>query len=149
MNKAHLHLMLNHFPLAGLFFGIAILLYAVIKKDKKLNHTAYLIFIFCMIMGKATMMTGEGAEHIVEELGISHKMIHIHEEKAEWFMKIMYLLGFSSIFGLYFSIKRSLISKFISYFVLIFACIASYYAKSVGTSGGEIRHTEIRTEAVR
>lgn len=144
MNQAHLHMLFNHFPIIGLFFGIGILTYGIIKKQTILINTAYVIFIICMIMGKATMMTGEGAEDIVEELGISHKIIHEHEELAEGFMKILYGLGLFSIVGLVLNKRKHPKTIYITYIVLVLSIIAAFLSKSVGTSGGEIRHTEIR-----
>ena len=144
MNDAHLHMVVNHFPIIGLFFGIGILAFGIIKKQTILINTAYVIFIFCMIMAKATMMTGEGAEEIVEELGISHDIIHEHEELAETFMKILYGLGILSILGLIANLKKHSKAAIISYVVLVLAIGSAVLSKSVGTSGGEIRHTEIR-----
>ncbi len=147
MNDAHLHMVFNHFPIIGLFFGIGILAYGVFKKQPLLVNTAYVIFIFCMIMAKATMMTGEGAEEIVEKLGISHDIIHEHEEIAETFMKVLYGLGLLSILGLVAHAKKYTKASIISYLVLILAVGSAVLSKSVGTSGGEIRHTEIRENA--
>ncbi|WP_445716412.1 hypothetical protein [Flavobacterium sp.] len=147
MNQAHLHMVFNHFPIIGLFFGIGILAYGIIKKQTILVNTAYVIFIVCMIMGKATMMTGEGAEEIVEELGISHDIIHEHEEIAETFMKVLYGLGILSIFGLVVNLKKHAKASIFSYVVLILAIGSAVLSKNVGTSGGEIRHTEIRENA--
>ena len=147
MNQAHLHMVFNHFPIIGLFFGIGILAYGIIKKQTILVNTAYVIFIVCMIMAKATMMTGEGAEEIVEELGISHEIIHEHEEIAETFMKVLYVLGILSILGLVANLKKHSKSAIVSYVVLVLAIGAAVLSKSVGTSGGEIRHTEIRENA--
>ena len=144
MNDAHLHMVFNHFPIIGLFFGTAILLYGIIKKQTILINTAYVMFIFCMVMAKATMMTGEGAEEIVEELGISHDIIHEHEELAETFMKVLYGLGILSILGLVANVKKHTKASIVSYVVLILAIGSAVLSKSVGTSGGEIRHTEIR-----
>ena len=144
MNDAHLHMVFNHFPIIGLFFGIGILAFGIIKKQTILVNTAYVIFIFCMIMAKATMMTGEGAEEIVEELGISHDIIHEHEELAETFMKVLYGLGILSILGLVVNLKKHSKSAIVSYVVLVLAISSAVLSKSVGTSGGEIRHTEIR-----
>lgn len=144
MNDAHLHMVFNHFPIIGLFFGIGILAYGIFKKQTILVNTAYVIFIFCMIMSKATMMTGEGAEEIVEELGISHDIIHEHEEVAETFMKVLYGLGILSILGLVANFKKHSRAAIVSYVVLISAIGSAVLSKSVGTSGGEIRHTEIR-----
>ena len=144
MNDAHLHMVFNHFPIIGLFFGIGILAYGIIKKQTILVNTAYVMFIVCTIMAKATMMTGEGAEEIVEELGISHDIIHEHEELAETFMKVLYGLGILSILGLVANLKKHSKSAIVSYVVLVLAIGSAVLSKSVGTSGGEIRHTEIR-----
>lgn len=144
MNQAHLHMVFNHFPIIGLFFGIGILAFGIIKKQTILVNTAYVIFIFCMIMAKATMMTGEGAEEIVEELGVSHEIIHEHEEIAETFMKVLYGLGILSILGLVVNLKKHSKAAIVSYVVLVLAIGSAILSKNVGTSGGEIRHTEIR-----
>lgn len=147
MNQAHLHMVFNHFPIIGLFFGIGILAIGIFKKHTILVNTAYVMFIFCMIMAKATMMTGEGAEEIVEEIGISHDIIHNHEEVAETFMKVLYVLGILSILGLVANFKKHAKASIVSYVVLVLAIGAAVLSKSVGTSGGEIRHTEIRENA--
>ena len=144
MNQAHLHMVFNHFPIIGLFFGIGILAFGIIKKQTILVNTAYVIFIFCMIMAKATMMTREGTEEIVEELGISHDIIHDHEELAETFMKVLYGLGILSILGLVVNLKKHSKAAIVSYVVLVLAIGSAILSKNVGTSGGEIRHTEIR-----
>ena len=144
MNDAHLHMLVNHFPIIGLFFGIGILLFGIIKKNPLLIDTAYIIFVFCMIMGKVSMFTGEKSEDIVENLGISHDLIHNHEELAESFMKIFYLLGLASFLGLYANYKKHSKSLLVAYLVITIAIVTVIMSKSVGTSGGEIRHTEIR-----
>jgi uncharacterized membrane protein len=143
MNDAHLHLLINHFPIVGLFFGIGILIFGILKKSPLLINTAYVIFLFCTIMGKASMFTGEKAEEIVENIGVTHEIIHEHEEHAESFMKILYLLGIASIIGLYVNFKRHPKALIMSYLVLVICLVALIMSKSVGTSGGEIMHKEI------
>lgn len=88
MNDIHFHLLVNHFPIIGLFFGFFILLFGILKKNPTLKSTAYIIFIFCMIMGKISMMSGSKAEPMTENIKeIIHEDIHIHAEKASIFMK--------------------------------------------------------------
>lgn len=147
MNDAHLHMIVNHFPIIGLFFGIAILVFGIFKKNPLVLNIAYVIFIFCMIMGQISMFTGENAEDVVENLGISHDLIHEHEELAEAFMKVMYFLGLASILGLFANSKKHSKASVLSYLILIISVVAVLLSKSVGTSGGEIRHTEIRSDA--
>lgn len=149
MNDAHLHLLVNHFPIVGLFIGFLILLFGIIKNNATLKSTAYIIFIFCMIMGKISMMTGDKAEHSVEEMaGFSRDYIHEHEEAAELFMKPLYILGFVSILGLASLAKKRNNEKFVSICAILIATICLFLSKNVGTTGGEIRHTEIRENSV-
>lgn len=143
MNDAHLHLLINHFPIVGTIFGFGILLTGIIIKNKSIQNTAYIIFIICMIFGKASMFTGEKAENIVENLGISKSVIHEHEEQAETYMKMAYALGVISIISLLANIRNHPKSKLFSFLTLTLAVVTIILSKSVGTSGGEIRHTEI------
>ena len=145
MNDAHLHLLVNHFPIVGLFIGFLILLFGIIKSNATLKSTAYIIFIFCMIMGKISMMTGDKAEQFTEKYTeIYHRHIHTHEEAAELFMKPLYILGLVSIFGLVALSKKRENEKFFSICAILISAICLFLSKNVGTSGGEIRHTEIR-----
>ncbi len=143
MNDAHLHLLINHFPIIGTVFGFGILVAGIISKNKSIQNTAYIIFIICMILGKVSMFTGDKAEDIVENLGISHDLIHEHEEQAETYMKMAYALGVISIISLLANIRNHPKSKLFSFLTLTLAIVTIILSKSVGTSGGEIRHTEI------
>lgn len=148
MNEAHLHLLVNHFPIIGLFFGFFILLFGIIKRNETLKKAAFIIFIFCTVMGKISMMTGDKAEHRVEDMtGFSHDYIHEHEEAAEFFMKPLYVLGLVSIFGLFSIAKKRSSEKIVSICAVLIAAICLFLSKNVGTSGGEIRHTEIREKS--
>lgn len=95
------------------------------------------------------MNTGEGTEKIVENLpNISYQLIHEHEEKAETFALFTYINAALSVIGLFFTIKKNLAAKTISFLVLILAAITIFFSKNVGTTGGKIRHTEIRSDFV-
>lgn len=145
MNEAHIHMLVNHFPIIGLFFGLGVLLFGVVKKNLTLKSTAYVMLIICVIFGQLAMMTGDKAEHFVEDLpGFTHKIVHEHEEAAEAFMIPMYILGLVSIVGLYAQSKKLSFEKWISYLALVLGVVCIFLSKNAGTTGGEIRHTEIR-----
>jgi hypothetical protein len=94
------------------------------------------------------MGTGEGAEELVEDLpNIGKQIIHEHEEIAEKFAIIMYATGLLALLSLYTSITSHRLAKSISFITLALALLAAVFAKSVGTTGGEIRHTEIRANS--
>ena len=146
MNDAHLHLLVNHFPIIGTIFGLGILISGMLFKNNSIKNTAYVLFIVAAIFSAFSMGTGEGAEELVEDLpNIGKQIIHEHEEIAEKFAILMYATGLFGFLSLYTSIKNHKLAKTLSFITLVFALFAAVFAKSVGTTGGEIRHTEIRT----
>jgi uncharacterized membrane protein len=145
MNDAHLHLVVNHFPIIGTTLALGILVVGLFLKNNSVKNTAYALFIIAAVFAFISMQTGEGAEEMVEDFPtIGKAIIHEHEELAEKLAIIIYLLGAISILGLVLNIKNHSKAKFISIVAVIIAIPAVYLATLVGTSGGEIRHTEIR-----
>jgi uncharacterized membrane protein len=149
MNDAHLHMVVNHFPIIGTIFGLGILIAGIVLKNKSIQNTAYVLFVIAAVFGFFSMSTGEGAEEMVEDFpGIGKAIIHEHEEIAEKLAIVLYLLSGISILGLILNMQRHSKAKFISFVAVVVAVLGVYLATLVGTSGGEIRHTEIREESV-
>ena len=149
MNDAHLHLIVNHFPIIGTIFGIGILIAGLALKNNALKNTAYILFIVAAIFALLSVNTGEGAEELVEDMpNIGHDIIHEHEELAEKLALLLYATGIFSLLSIYTSSKNHKFAKIASYITLVLAVGAAVLSASVATSGGEIRHTEIRDNAV-
>ena len=145
MNDAHLHMVVNHFPIIGTIFGLGILITGMFTKNNTLKNTAYVLFAVAAIFAALSMYTSEGAEELVEDMpNIGHQIIHEHEEIAEKFAIIMYATGFFALLSLFASYKKHKLANIASYITLVLALVAGVLTKSVGTTGGEIRHTEIR-----
>ena len=148
MNDAHLHLVVNHFPIIGTILALGVLIAGFFLKNSSVKNTAYGLFIVSAIFAALSMSTGEGAEEMVEDMpNIGKRIIHMHEEIAEKLAIVLYLLGGISVLGIILNLKNHAKAKFISIVVLIVAIGAVYLAQLVGTTGGEIRHTEIRTDS--
>ena len=149
MNDAHLHMVVNHFPIIGTIFGLGILVTGMILKNNSVKNTAYILFAVAAIFAEFSMGTGEGAEELVEDMpNIGHQIIHEHEEIAEKFAVILYVTGFFGLVSLFTSYKKYRFATLFSFITLALAIVAGVLTKSVGTSGGEIRHTEIRTNII-
>ncbi|MEY2923857.1 MAG: hypothetical protein RLZZ337_397 [Bacteroidota bacterium] len=147
MNEAHFHLTVNHFPIIGLTIGILVLITGLTIKNATVKRTAFGILIFAALTAIPSMLSGEGAEEIVEEYAnVNHDTIHEHEEQAEIFIKIIIGLGLISIVSLWADIKQKAYAKQLYYVILILSLITFYFGKTVGSSGGEIRHPEISVE---
>jgi uncharacterized membrane protein len=148
MTDAHLHLVVNHFPIIGTIFGFGILLAGLVLKNNTVKNVSYVLFIVAAIFAAFSMGTGEGAEEAVEEMpNIGKQIIHEHEEIAEKLALVLYVLGVVSLLGLYTNFKNHTKAKLISYLALVIAAIGVFLAQQVGTTGGEVRHTEIRKNA--
>lgn len=148
MNDAHLHMVVNHFPIIGIILGFGVLIAEIIFKNDSVKNTAYCLFIVGVIFAFASMSTGEGAEEIVEDMpSVGKQIIHEHEEMAEKLALVLYVLGVVSVIGLYANIKKHAQAKLISFLALAIAAIGIFFGKQTGTTGGEVRHTEIRANA--
>ncbi len=145
MNDAHLHLVFNHFPIIVPIVGLLILIIGFFIDSDVVKRTALGVFILGALLTFPTMYTGEGAEEIAEKLpDVTKQLIHEHEEKAETLAIINYSLGLISLLGYWAYWKQKSFANYISIAVLIIALSGLYFGKMTGTSGGEIRHTEIR-----
>jgi len=150
MNDAHLHLVVNHFPIIGTILGLGILITGIILKNNSVKNTAYVLFIVAAIFAAFSMGTGEGAEEMVEDMpSVGKQIIHEHEEMAEKLAIVLYVLGVISLAGLYLSFKKHAKAKLVSYLAVIIGVVAVFFAQQTGTTGGEVRHTEIRPNAIQ
>lgn len=149
MNDAHLHLLVNHFPIIGTLLGLGVLMAGMITKNDAVKNTAYVLFVVGALFTLASMTTGDGAEKLVEDMpDIGHEIIHEHEEMSENFAVVMYVLGLISLLGIYFNRKNHDKAKLVTVITLIIAFVGVIFSILVGISGGEIRHTEIRTDSM-
>ncbi|MGK4567973.1 DUF2231 domain-containing protein [Flavobacterium sp. 3HN19-14] len=147
MTDAHLHIAINHFPIVGIFFGFGILIAGLFRRNLAIKQTAYIVFIISAITAFTSMATGEGAEEMVEHMpDITKHIIHEHEEIAEKLALVLYVIGALSIAGLFLKRQDSKAAKFVAYSAMVLSAIGLWLALASGTSGGEIRHTEIRTD---
>ncbi len=148
MNDAHYHLIVNHLPIVGLLIGILVLIAGLVFNKAEVKLTALGIFIFSAITSIAAFYTGEGAEEVVENLeGISETLIHTHEEYAETFYTLSLILGGLSLLTFILELKKMKFTKYLMILCLLIALVDGVLATYVGSSGGEIRHSEIRNDA--
>ncbi|MDO9038332.1 MAG: hypothetical protein Q7U59_08305 [Lutibacter sp.] len=147
MNEAHFHLVVNHLPIVGILIGLLVLVTGFILKKSEVKVTALGIFVFSALASVAAFYSGEGAEEIVENIpGISETLINQHEEAAELFFTVFLILGGISLITMFLEIKKNRFAKIGFILVILGSLAAGVLAKNVGTTGGEIRHTEIRND---
>jgi uncharacterized membrane protein len=145
MNQAHVHLVLNHLPIIFPIVGLLVIIAGMFLRSEIVKRVAYSIFIIGALSAIAAFVTGEGAEDVVEKIqGVSEQFIKAHEEIAETFAVFSYLLGAISLVAFWANWKQKSFSNGLCIGTIGLCIVVLLYAQKTGTTGGEIRHTEIR-----
>lgn len=143
-NWAHTHLLLNHFPIVGAFFGLLLLLYAMFKRSDDLKRASYWTFVIIALIAIAVYYSGTQASAVVSGLpGVRGEIIHEHREVANWSLIAIEILGALSLVGLLFLRSKRAINSFVA-IILLVAIAATGLVSWAGLQGGIIRHTEVR-----
>lgn len=148
MEPVHLHLLTNHVPVIGAFFGALVLIFGMVRKSPPTLTAAYWIFLLSAALGLVAYFSGEGAEHAVENLpGVTDKLIETHEDIGKFTLIGLILLGAISLFGLIRSKNHYDRIKSIALVALVIALASFGIGAYTAYTGGLIRHTEIRSGA--
>jgi uncharacterized membrane protein len=147
MDLAHLHLILNHFPILGILFGLALLSVGIVKKNNFVIKLAQIFFIAIIVITVPAYLTGDGAGEIVKKFpDISEKVIDAHEDLAFIAFLLALLLGALSAVNLYFFRNNEVRFNLISKIVCILSVIVFGFMIFVGKTGGLIHHPELSSE---
>ncbi len=144
MNNAHLHLLVNHVAIFGVFFGLSALTWSMVRKNADLRIAAVILFLISGLFAWIATETGEGAEDVVEKLpGIMESLIEEHEEAAEVAYIFTIILAVSSLLMEGVARFKNQWLKF-QIIILILALTTTGLLAYTALLGGQIRHTEIR-----
>ncbi len=146
MSAEHLHLLLNHGPIFAVAFALPLLLYGVIRRNSTVSKVALLGFVAAAVLAIPVYLSGEEAEHAVEELpGVSHDYIEEHEEAAELTLWLVSGLGLASAVVLFLSRKKPQMSNGLLAVVLLASIGVFISIAYTNNLGGKIRHSELRS----
>lgn len=149
MNAAHIHLIVNHFPIILPIMAILLLIWGMIAKSWDIQKSGLLLLILAGIASFVAMQSGEGAEHIVRKMaGIDKNYIHDHEEWAEKFALLNYINALLSIIAWWAFHNGRPFAPMMRICILIITLVGLWLGVETGNSGGDIRHTEIRSGAI-
>jgi beta-lactamase regulating signal transducer with metallopeptidase domain len=147
MNTAHWHLLFNHFPIIGNIIGLFLLALGFLLKNEIVRRCAYAVFILTGLLCIPAYLTGEPAEEVAENLaGVSHQIIHKHEDAAAFGFLASGITAISALIALFASLRNKTWKGMLGILTLLAAVGTAIIMYNVGNSGGEIRHTEIRKD---
>jgi hypothetical protein len=152
MTPIHLHLLVTHLPIAGTFLGIPLLLLALLRRSDAGAAIAAAIVLGSSAVGAVIAEeSGEGAEHTAEQLpDVTEALIEAHEERAEVAVPVAVLAGLLAVGAAGARVWRPGTVATVATGAALAVTLASAGTMAlVGQSGGRIRHTEVRPDAVQ
>jgi uncharacterized membrane protein len=144
----HLHLLVNHAPILGSLFALALLVASFFVAPDVLRRTALIVLIFTGIAAFAADQTGEPAEDAIRGFpGVTRDVIHEHEEMGEKAFIAAAVLGVLAV-GALVRWRRTPLPRSATLVVLAGSVVVSGLMAYTGLLGGRVRHSEVRPGAV-
>lgn len=147
MTGVHLHLLVNHAPIFGAAFALALFVASYRWAPDVLRRTAFVFLIFTGFAGAASDLTGEPAVRAVRGLpGIRRDVTHDHEDMGKNSFIVASIVGVVAI-GLLARSRNRLVSNGEATTGLVTSLVVSGMMAYTGLLGGRVRHTEVRPGA--
>ncbi len=146
---AHLHLIVNHAPIFGSLFALALLVASYFAAPDVLRRTAFVVLIGTAIAGVAADLTGDPAQDAIRGFpGIRREVIHDHEAMGDKAYLVGGLVGVLAL-GALVRWRRKPVPGNAAVVMLVGTVAVSGLMIYTGLLGGEVRHTEVRPGAVK
>lgn len=145
MSAAHWHLMLNHIPLLGLFFGAVLLAYGAWRASEDVQRASLGLLVLAGLSALAVYLTGEPAEEVVEGLaGVSHDAVEAHEEGALYALIAGLATSAAALGALLYGWTRRSLARWAVLLTLVLALATTGLLGYTANLGGKISHPELR-----
>ena len=145
MDPAHLHLILNHLPVIGTAFTLALLLVALLKNSEELKRVSLAFLVAVTLLAVPVYLTGAPAEQSIMQLpGIEEAFIEQHKGAAQWAFGAQVVLGVVALVGWFVTRRGKPLPKWCAGVLLVLTLAVGGLMARAANLGGQIRHPEIR-----
>jgi len=145
MNYAHLHLLLNHFPIISTIIGMSLLLLSFVGDNRDLRRSGLIIFAAGALVAIPTFLSGFGARIMLSrDPSVPTSLLERHEAAAMLALWFMETTGALALVALWRSHRTTRPARWYVPTVVVFALLTLGLMSRTGETGGDIRHPEIR-----
>lgn len=148
MNESLVHALFNHIPVIGGVIGFVVVSFALLWGNAVLRRAGLIIYGCAMLFVVPSFLSGERAEHAVEELpGVTEESIELHEELAERVLWLGLSLG---VYTLIICIPAIESDKRYRWLLVAWYAVALFLLvliTNVSHQGAKIRRPELREGA--
>lgn len=150
LGQPHLHLLVNHLPIEGLVIVILLAVYGLIRKSPILHQTNLILLIVIAVSTFIADSTGGGAARAMRGYpGFDSNAVREHAQAADFAKMGAAVLGVLALIVLIWAkTKKREIGQGIAVVFLLLSLFVLSIMSRVAYLGGEIRHTEIRENAL-
>ena len=148
-SSAHLHLLVNHAPIFGSLFALTLLVVSYFTAADVLRRTAFVVLIATAAAAIIADLSGDSAEDAIRGFpGVRRELIHDHEEMADKAYIIAGVVGVLAL-GSLMRWRRKPMPGNATLVILVGTAVLGGAMIYTGLLGGRVRHTEIRSGAVK
>jgi uncharacterized membrane protein len=145
-NLAHLHLLLNHFPIVGMVIAVALYAIAHVGRSDTLVRNSLAVFFGLALITLPAFVTGDAAQTVLKgRTDISASALKAHQDVALYAFMVMEVTGAFAWLGLWQFRRISQVPALTRNLVWVCAIVSTLLMAQAGYVGGEIRHAEILT----
>ncbi|MBK5188562.1 MAG: hypothetical protein JJD97_09955 [Gemmatimonadaceae bacterium] len=145
----HVHLLLNHFPIIVTMLGLLLVAVAMWRRSDFLARVALYFFVGGALSALPTYLTGDSAEETVLHMpGVTRALIESHSDAALISAIFVGVLGVFALWALWRFRATPLLPAWVVRVALVASIIGSGLMSWTGLLGGQVRHTEVRSDFV-
>ena len=155
MYSAHLHLLLNHWPIIGSYVGLGLLLVSIIARQDQLQQASLGLMTFLSLLSIPAYMSGNSAQLFLKDTPeISMDLVQSHQGAAFISLILMEITGAFALYGVWQYSRMSATAKsetarpaaWTLALVLVLSSATCVLMAITGNTGGDIRHPEILSD---
>lgn len=147
LTGVHIHLLVNHAPVFGSLFALALFIASYFWAPEVLRRTAFVVLIGTALAALAAYSTGDAAQHAIRGYpGVVRSIVNDHEEMGDSSFIVASVVGLAALIALVRWRSRP-IPRAATLVLFIGSVVVSGMMAYTAYIGGQIRHTEVRPGA--
>ncbi|HLI86358.1 MAG TPA: hypothetical protein VKV17_20785 [Bryobacteraceae bacterium] len=155
MDLAHVHVLLNHFPVIGTIIAFGLLVLGILGRSGDVRRASLAVFLGLALVTLAVYVSGNGAaenlckapatsDEPCQDAAVSRALIDAHESAALLAFAAMELTGAFAWLGLWRFRRMGSAGRWNLATVFALAAVTIVLMARAANLGGDIRHPEIR-----
>lgn len=149
MDPVHLHLILNHIPVLGAFFSLALLAWSFVRRSEEMKQLALVVTLIAGMSAGPAYLTGEKSEDAFEKKAgeSAETFLEPHEKAAKIALTLALITGGAAGVLLFYGLRKGETPDMGRNGIALLAFVLAISMSYTANLGGKAAHPEIRGTA--